>query len=353
MKDKSCCGADSAGRTAGKSRPRRLLTNKFFLTSLVLLGLVGLSYKLPALLAFRTSLLSYLRSIWWAVLLGFFLGGIIERFVPREYVSLILARKRKRTIFSAVVLGFLMSSCSHGILALSIQLYKKGASIPVVVAFLLASPWANMPITILLLSFFGLKALYILLGAMLTAFFTGIVFQFLERRGWVETNPHTLEIERGYSIREDFLRRAAGYRLTWNQLGKDCREIVKGALGLADMVLWWILLGAGLASLAAAFIPHEWFQRYMGPTALGLLVTLALATVMEVCSEGTAPFAFEIFKQTGAFGNAFVFLMAGVVTDFTEIGLIGFNVGWRTAVWIPLVAVPQVILLGIAANGLF
>ena len=68
----------------------------------------------------------------------------------------------------------------------------------------------------------------------------------------------------------------------------------------------------------------------MGPTALGLLVTLIVATIMEVCSEGTAPLAFEIYRQTAALGNAFVFLMAGVGTDYTEIGLLWHNIGRKS-----------------------
>ena len=91
----------------------------------------------------------------------------------------------------------------------------------------------------------------------------------------------------------------------------------------------------------------------MGPTFIGMLVTLGVATIIEVCSEGTAPMAFEIFKQTGALGNSFVFLMAGVVTDYTEIGLLWHNVGRKTAIWLPIITVPQVILFGIAANIIF
>ena len=119
------------------------------------------------------------------------------------------------------------------------------------------------------------------------------------------------------------------------------------------MVLWWILIGIGLASLAAAYIPPTIFQNYMGPTFLGLLVTLAIATVLEVCSEGTAPLAFEIYRQTAAFGNVFVFLMAGVVTDYTEIGLLWANVGRRVAIWLPIITVPQVVVFGILANMIF
>jgi uncharacterized membrane protein YraQ (UPF0718 family) len=112
------------------------------------------------------------------------------------------------------------------------------------------------------------------------------------------------------------------------------------------MILWWIVFGLLLASLSAAFIPAHIFHAYLGPTFLGLLVTLAFATIIEVCSEGSAPLAFEIFRQTGALGNSFVFLMAGVVTDYTEIGLLWANVGRKTVLWLPVVCVPQAVLLG-------
>ena len=88
----------------------------------------------------------------------------------------------------------------------------------------------------------------------------------------------------------------------------------------------------------------------MGPTLLGLLVTLGLATVVEVCSEGSSPLAFEIYRQTKALGNSFTFLMAGVATDYTEIGLLWVNVGKKVALWLPLVTVPQVIFLGYLMN---
>ncbi|MBI3316070.1 MAG: permease [Candidatus Omnitrophica bacterium] len=343
----SCCHNPEAPA----SRP--WFTNKTVLAIGLVLCFVGLSYRFEALVLFRENLVMYFRAITAAVALGFVLGGILERYVPREYVSRLLAEKKKRSIFFAVLLGFLMSACSHGILALSMELHKKGASTPVVVAFLLASPWANLPITLMLLGFFGWKALYIILGALWVAFNTGLVFQWLEKRCWVEANRHTLEVKEGFSILEDVKKRAQGYRFSLAGLKRDIAAIFKGSISLADMTLPWILIGVVLSGLAAAFIPAQFFHRYMGPSALGLLATLGLATVMEVCSEGTAPLAFEIFKQTGAFGNAFVFLMAGVVTDLTEISLVWANVGKKAAIWIPIVSVPQIAILGMLANRLF
>ncbi|MFH1854548.1 MAG: permease [Candidatus Omnitrophota bacterium] len=327
--------------------------NKVILTAAILTLLCALSYFIPFLTPFRGSLYMYLGRIWWAVLIGFALGGVIDHFVPREYISHILAKPKKRTIFYSIILGFFMSACSHGILALSIQLHKKGASNPAVVAFLLASPWANLPLTIMLLAFFGPKALFIIFGAIVIAIITGLIYQVLESKDMIETNHNTRPMEEEFSIAEDFKNRVSSYRFSGRQLREDIKGVFSGTLSLANMVLWWILIGIGLASLVAAYVPQNIFHHYMGPTFAGMLVTLVIATVMEVCSEGTAPLAFEIYRQTGALGNAFVFLMAGVVTDYTEIGLLYFNVGKRVAIWLPIIAVPQVIALGLLANIIF
>jgi len=328
--------------------------NKVVVAAAILFLLYLLSYVFSFLVPFKNNLLMYTRTIWWATALGLILGGAVDHFIPREYISTALAKPRKRTILYAVGLGSLMSVCSHGILALSIELHKKGASTPSVVAFLLSSPWANLPLTLILIGFFGIvKAMYIILSAIVIAINTGLIFQLLEHKGWVEQNPNTKFAEENFSIIKDLKTRFRGYRLTMEQFQKDAHGIFQGAVSLGNMVLWWILIGIGLASLTGAYIPSDFLRHYMGPTALGLMVTLLVATVIEVCSEGTAPLAFELFRQTGALGNSFVFLMAGVVTDYTEIGLLWHNVGRKTALWLPIIAVPQVLILGILANIIF
>jgi uncharacterized membrane protein YraQ (UPF0718 family) len=116
------------------------------------------------------------------------------------------------------------------------------------------------------------------------------------------------------------------------------------------MVMWWLLIGMLMAAFARAYIPSHLFMEYMGPTLLGLVVTLVFATIIEVCSEGSSPLAFEIYSQSGAFGNSFTFLMAGVATDYTEIGLIWSNIGKKAALWLPIITVPQILVLGYLFN---
>ncbi|MBI3616496.1 MAG: permease [Candidatus Omnitrophica bacterium] len=294
----------------------------------------------------------YLARAGWAVALGLLLGGVIEHYVPREYISLWLTGRHRRTILSAAGLGFLASSCSHGCLALSMELYRKGASVPAVITFLLASPWASFSLTLLILSLMGGAGLLIVVLALLVATVTGFVFQYLERRGLLEPNPHTVQVAADFSIGKDLKERFRQRSWDVGTFINDLKGIARGAWGLAQMVLFWVALGFTLSAVMGTTIPHSWWHRFVGPTILGLLTTLGIATAVEVCSEGTAPLAVELYRQTGALGNAFTFLMAGVVTDFTELSVVWTNLGRKTVGWLLVVTLPQVFLLGMLMNWL-
>jgi len=294
---------------------------------------------LPPFAALNESMLAYLGIVWWAVLIGLFLGGVIDYFVPDGFVVRALGKRSKITLINAVLTGFLMSACSHGILAIAIQLYKKGASVPAVITFLLASPWANLPMTVLLFGFFGWKGILIVGGAMIIALVTGLIFTILDQLAWIEGPAKDVDTE---DVSWDRLRNF--------DLRQSAAGVAAGSVSLANMVLWWILIGILAASIIGAYVPEHWFMQYLGPDFTGMLVTLLFATVLEVCSEGTSPIAFEIFNKTAALGNPFVFLMAGVATDYTEIGLLWTNIGRRTAIWLPVVTVPQILIFATLLN---
>ncbi|MBI3011947.1 MAG: permease [Candidatus Omnitrophica bacterium] len=313
-----------------------------------LLSMVGSWW--PAATQISTIYMGYLGKILVPFLLGLGLGGLIDHFVPKEYIIKLLSGRRKRVIVRSTLLGFLASSCSHGCLALTIELYRKGASVPAVVSFLLASPWASMSLTLLLLGLFGLKGLVFVVGALGIAFLTGLIFQRLDARGWIESNPQTLPIHEDFSIRQDVAARWRQYPWTIHQLRDDVRGILSGMLPLGRMVLGWVQLGLVLSALIGGLVPHGLFERFLGPSLGGLLLTLLAAAVIEVCSEGTAPLAFELYRHTGALGNAFAFLMGGVVTDYTELGALWTAIGRRTVLWVLIVTLPLIIVSGMALN---
>jgi len=337
-------------KECARCAPKPFYKEPFYMVIAVLVFGFLLSYSVSFLQPLYQSFFEYGRMLWLPILIGLIIGGVIDYFVPQTYISKYFGQHKKKTIFYSVFFGFLMSACSHGILAIAMELYKKGASTPAVIAFLLASPWANLPITILLFGLFGVKALWFIVFAIIIAINTGLIYLVLDKKGMIECN-HSLGVTwEEFSIKEDIKKRIKSYRFSFKSLPDSIKGIFVGSWSLTKMIVWWVLMGTFLASIARAYIPQALFQEYMGPTILGLLITLALAIVIEVCSEGSAPLAFEIFHQTKAFGNSFTFLMAGVATDYTEIGIIWKNIGRKTAMWLPIITVPQILLLGYLFN---
>lgn len=307
------------------------ITGIFFL-------LIFFASFLPQLHALNAAIIHYLSIMWWAILLGLLIGGLIDYFIPESLITRFLGTKKYSSILYAVLAGFFLSVCSHGILAIAMQLYKKGAGIPAVISFLLASPWANLTITILLFSFFGFDAIYFIAAALVIALITGSLFMFLDKKNWIENSlDPTNHSNQNHS--------PINYSLS-----ESIKGVMHGSLQLSNMVLWWMLIGILTAAILHAYVPIFFVEKYFGPNILGIFTTLGLASIIEVCSEGSAPIAFEIYDKIGVLGNPFVFLMAGVATDYTEIGLLWTTIGKKTAIWMPLIVVPLVVIAGIMFN---
>ena len=118
------------------------------------------------------------------------------------------------------------------------------------------------------------------------------------------------------------------------------------------MVIKWILFGTLLAGLIRAFVETDNFQTFFGPTLAGLGLTILVATILEVCSEGSAPIAADILSRAKAPGNSFAFLMTGVSTDYTEIVILKETTkSWKISLFLPLITVPQVIFIAWIMNS--
>ena len=117
------------------------------------------------------------------------------------------------------------------------------------------------------------------------------------------------------------------------------------------MVLRWILFGVVLAGLVQAFVDADSLQTYFGPTLAGLGLTVLVATIMEVCSEGSTPIAADLLTRARAPGNSFALLMTGVATDYTEIMILKDTTkSWKFALFLPLITLPQVLVISWLIN---
>ena len=291
----------------------------------------------------------FVNATWWGVLVGIFFLALMAK-IPREFVMSVLGNKKGAgSIGRAVAAGVLLDLCNHGILMIGSKLYKRGASAGQLMAFLIASPWNSFSLTLIMIGLLGLKLTLIFIAlSMIIAFISGMIFDWMVERKVLPANPNAFDIPADFKFWPEAKRQLSGVKWTPSLFGAMLKE------GITDsaIVVRWLLFGIVIASLMRVFIDPATFTEYFGPTAIGLAITVAVATILEVCSEGSAPIATDFVTRAGAPGNAFAFLMAGVSTDYTEVMIVKDTTkSWKIALFLPLITLPQIIMLAILLNG--
>lgn len=297
---------------------------------------------------FTSGIFELFNRMWWGIAIGIVFVGILGR-LPRELVMGMLGRDGGLTsLFRATLAGVFLDLCSHGILAVGMKLYERGASAGQVMAFLLASPWNSFSLTLILIGLIGVgwTLLFILLSLVI-GIITGAIFDLLVRRRQLPANPWQDELGERQPLRVLL----GEFRQTVRFSLSGSADIVREGFVGSRVVIRWSLFGLVLAGLIRALVPEEAFATWFGATMGGLWLTLLATTVIEVCSEGSTPIAADLMNRAGAPGNSFTFLMAGVATDYTEIMSIRDTTkSWRIALFLPLITVPQIVLIGAVLN---
>ncbi|MEE4279287.1 MAG: permease [Halieaceae bacterium] len=299
---------------------------------------------------FVASVSELLGRMWWGLALGVLFVGLLAG-VPRDLVVAVLGRRAGLGgMFRATLAGVFLDLCSHGILAVGMKLYERGASTGQVMAFLLASPWNSLSLTLILFGLIGVwwTLLFIALS-LLIGVVTGLIFDRLVAGGLLRDNP----ARESLADTADAASLWRDYRAGWSFSAAGTRALLMEGLRGSRVVLRWALFGLLLAAAIRALMPTESYATWFGASVGGLWLTLLAATVIEVCSEGATPIAADLMNRASAPGNSFTFLMAGVATDYTEIMSIRDTTrSWAIALCLPLVTVPQVMLIGLLLNRL-
>ena len=302
---------------------------------------------------FTEAVVALVHRMWWGVLIGIMAVGALV-YLPQEAIIVLLGSDRKiGGIVRATVGGVLLDLCSHGILLVGMQLYRRGASLGQTMAFLIASPWNSLSFTVILFSLIGVPWTLIMIAAsMIIAMLSGMLFDALVRRGVLPKNPARTNVDAAqHSTARALLRDTLGRLVRTRPTIALLRTFCKSAWGESQMVIRWISLGIVIAAAMRSALSTNTFEVLFGPTLVGITLTVVLATLLEVCSEGSAPFAADIFNRAQAPGNGFAFLMAGVATDYTELAsLKETTASWKISFFLPLVTLPQIIALAVLFN---
>ncbi len=257
--------------------------------------------------------------VWWALVIGFAICGIVQAWVPRARIEGALSGTGFGPIAKATGLGAASSSCSYAAIAIARSLFAKGASAITALAFQFASTnlvwelglvlWVLMGWQFTLAEFVGGIVMIALMAVLLRRF----VSPALEERG----RRHAQEAEGGHehehgssaplpwreAVRSaDAWREVAGnFRMDWAMLWK---EIAIGFL-LAGFIG---LLGDGFFNVL--FITDA---PPLLRTLENVIVGPLIAVLSFVCSVGNVPLAAVLWSGGIGFGGVVAFLFADLI----------------------------------------
>ncbi len=303
-----------------------------------------------ALGSFIHGIYELMNKMWWGLAIGIIAVGLMAA-VPKAHIQSLLGKGGTLNgILRATGAGLLLDMCNHGILLVAMQLYRSGASIGQTLAFIIASPWNSLSLTLILVALIGLPytLLFVLLSGLI-AIITGYIADRLVAKGKLPPNSATLEPDPNFKFFAEMKKGLKNTKFDFTYF----KNVLINGFRESKSILKWIFLGAILAAAIRSFVSQDAFADWFGPTLAGLGLTLIAATVIEVCSEGSSPIAADLLTRASAPGNSFTFLMAGAATDYTEIMTLRETTkSWKLTWILPLLTIPQVLIIGILINYL-
>jgi uncharacterized protein len=256
--------------------------------------------------------------VWWALVLGFAISGVVQAWVPRERIQNALGGSGFRPVVVAAGLGAASSSCSYAAVAIAKSLFQKGASAASALAFQFSSTnlvvelgvvmWVLIGWQFTLAEFIG--------GLVLIAIMTILLRVFVSRRLEEQAREHAREADSGHQHHSAGEHVTIRQRLTsasaWSDVAHNFRN---------DWSMVWkeILIGFLLAGFIGQ-LPNSFFNALFltnAPAGWKLvenaIVGPIIAILSFVCSVGNVPLAAVLWSGGISFAGVIAFIFADLI----------------------------------------
>ena len=290
--------------------------------------------------------------VWWALVLGFLLSGIVQAWVPRAQMSRALGGRGPRSLALATGLGAASSSCSYAAVAIAKSAFQKGASLAAAMAFQFASTNLVFEIGIVIWIFIGWQftAAEFAGGLILIVLVWFAVVVLVSREEEERAREHALAAQTGHA------HGAAGGS-PWRSLAA-WQEVARNFMHDWKM-LWKEILGGFLIAGFIALLPlrvfNDLFLTHTGGTGQlleNVLVGPLVAVLSFVCSVGNVPLAAVLWAGGISFSGVIAFIYADLIIIPLVIVYARYY-GLRVAALIVAVMFGAMVAAALAVDGIF
>jgi len=242
------------------------------------------------------------------LLLGTLASGLVEVFLDRDQMSKWISNRPVAAAVGGAFMGLVFPVCECGVVPLTRRLLNKGLPLSAGISFLLAAPVLNPIVILSTAAAFGWGQMLLWrVGISLTIAITvGLIFS-------VEKDPANILLPVLTLSHEHDHHHAAPATLA--------EKLRQALLITADEFFEmgrYLIIGAMLAAALQTFIPQSSLLAIGSGPVSSVLVMLALAIVLSICSTVDAFVALG-FLGSFSFGSVLSFLTFGPMVDIKSV----------------------------------
>jgi uncharacterized membrane protein YraQ (UPF0718 family) len=329
------------------TRPSRLPRLPVLLLAVALSLGISLAYLPPQavtwvgqrLPTFATVFLSLFIEAVPFLLMGTLASGLVEVFLDRDDLGRWLPRDAFRSALMGCCLGLIFPVCECGVVPLTRRLLSKGMPLPTGIAFILAAPVLNPIVIASTLAAFGPgKVFWGRLGmTLIVALAVGLVFSIHPRPGELlkiapgEQSVRPPEPFQRPPVREGLHRVAVIASDEFFEMGR------------------YLILGGLLAALLQTLLPQAALLRLGRGPVLSVMLLIALAVLLSVCSTVDAFIALT-FAGTFTTGSILAFLVFGPMIDIKSTLMLLSLFRKRPVAYIILLPLAMIVVMAVFLN---
>lgn len=262
---------------------------------------------------FIDTFINYSLEIIPALLIGFFLSGLIHEFIPGEWINKHLGGKGIKGILYSTLIGTVIPVCCWGSLPIAVSLYAKGASLGPIFAFLIATPATSINALIVTGRFLGLKfAIFMFFAVILMGLIAGLIGNALKikpkaKKALASECPSCNEAHKEEACKK-------------KPLSSRLKSVLKFAyIDMPKEIGLEVLIGLGLAALISSFVPLGGaVGKYLAGN-IGYLFSAVFGTVMYMCATMSVPMVAAFIGQGLKTGAGATLLLIGPITSYGTI----------------------------------
>ncbi|MEQ8357887.1 MAG: permease [Cytophagales bacterium] len=292
----------------------------------------------------------------WAFILGYFVSGMIQAFVPKGKMTKYMGDADFKSISLSTLFGSASSSCSFAALAAARSLVKKGAHFVAAVAFMFASTNLVIELGILIMIFLGWQFLLAeIIGGLILIVISSILIKLTYPKNWIHQAREKLKDE-DQAMSDDFnWKERITSKKGWHLVGQKF---------VNDWKMAWedILIGFTIAGFVAVLVPESFWASLFLVDATGIpgwLVTLENALIAPfvagatfIGSMGNIPLA-TVLNENGVL---FAGIMGFIYSDLMVPPLVHINAkyyGWKVALYIAGIMFVSIVATALILNAVF